>query len=166
MRESRIQRVSTQSRQSTKSTTVHPMRSTIIMALIPPELAYSAESAKNYLASPPVASYLPGLAVMSWKRAQMHAESMLENIGIGEKLKGRKDLRGKKVIFFDDGANPYRTMCFTVAAKLVKRRGGEVENAKPGPGEASHAKVLDIPQPPRTRPPDSRPQSTEKRFGR
>lgn len=86
----------------------------------------------------------------------MHAEAMLENIGIGEKLKGRKDLRGKKVIFFDDGSNPYRTMCFTVAAKLVKKRGGDVENEKPTAGELSHAKVVDIPLPPKSRPP-SRP---------
>jgi len=42
---------------------------------------------------------------------------MLENLGIGERLKGRKDLRGKKVIFVDDGSNPYRTMCFTIAGK-------------------------------------------------
>jgi hypothetical protein len=82
---------------------------------------------------------------MSWKRAQNHAESMLENLGIGEKIKGRQDLRGKKVIFLDDGTNPYRSMCFTVAAKLVKRRGGEVENIKPAAGEAPHAKVVDNP---------------------
>jgi len=83
----------------------------------------------------------------------MHAELMLENIGLGEKLKGRKDLRGKKVIFFDDGLNPYRTMCFTVAAKLVKKRGGEVKNEKPVPGETPHVKVMEIPQPPTNRPP-------------
>jgi len=89
---------------------------------------------------------------MSWKRAQMHAKSMLESIGLGEKLKGRKDLRGKKVIFFDDSSNLYRTMCFTVAAKLVKKHGGEVENEKPGPGEVPHAKMMEIPNPSRSRP--------------
>jgi predicted GTPase len=45
---------------------------------------------------------------------------MLENLGLGERLKGRKDLRGKKVIFVDDGSNTYRSMCFTIASKLVK----------------------------------------------
>ena len=86
---------------------------------------------------------------MSWKRAQTHAESMLENLGIGEKLKGRKDLRGKKVIFVDDASNPYRTMCFTIAAKLAKRRGAEVETLAPGPGEVPHAKVVEVTSPPK-----------------
>ena len=74
---------------------------------------------------------------------------MLENLGIGEKLKGRKDLRGKKVIFVDDASNPYRTMCFTIAAKLAKRRGAEVETLAPGPGEAPHAKVVEAVSPPK-----------------
>ncbi len=69
---------------------------------------------------------------------------MLENLGIGEKPKGKKDLRGKKVIFVDDGLNPYRTMCFTIAAKLAKRRGAEVETLTPSPGEVPHAKVSDV----------------------
>jgi predicted GTPase len=81
---------------------------------------------------------------MSWKRAQIHAESMLEKLGIGEKLKGRKDLRGKKVTFVDDGLNPYRTMCFTIAGKLAKRRGAEIETVAPGPGEVPHAKVSEV----------------------
>jgi predicted phosphoribosyltransferase len=85
---------------------------------------------------------------MSWKRAQTHAESMLENLGIGRAVRGRKDLRGKKVVLVDDGSNPYRTMCFTIAAKLVKKRGAEVETIAPGPGEAPHAKIVDVaPQP-------------------
>jgi hypothetical protein len=85
---------------------------------------------------------------MSWKRAQIHAESMLEKLGIGEKLKGRKDLRSKKVTFVDDGLNPYRTMCFTIAGKLVKRRGAEIETVPPGPGEVPHVKVSEAtPQP-------------------
>ena len=69
---------------------------------------------------------------------------MLENLGIGERLKGRKDLRGKKVIFVDDSSNPYRTMCFTIAAKLAKKRGAEIETLTPGPGEAPHAKVVEV----------------------
>jgi hypothetical protein len=69
---------------------------------------------------------------------------MLENLGIGEKLKARKDLRGTKVVFVDDGSNPYRTMCFTIAAKLAKKRGAEVETLAPGPGEAPHAKVIEV----------------------
>jgi predicted phosphoribosyltransferase len=88
---------------------------------------------------------------MSWKRAQTHAESMLENLGIGERLKGRKDLRGKKVIFVDDGLNPYRTMCFTIAAKLAKRRGAEIETLVPGPGEIPHAKVVEVATPPKAK---------------
>ena len=69
---------------------------------------------------------------------------MLEKLGIGEKPKGRKDLRSKKVIFVDDGSNPYRTMCFTIAAKLAKRRGAEVETTVPGAGEVPHAKVVEV----------------------
>jgi predicted GTPase len=74
---------------------------------------------------------------------------MLVNLGIGEKVKGRKDLRGKKVIFVDDDTNPYRTMCFTIAGKLAKRRGAEIETVPPGPGEVPHAKVIEAPQQPR-----------------
>jgi hypothetical protein len=81
---------------------------------------------------------------MSWKRAQIHAESMLLNLGLGKGIKGRKDLRDKRVVFVDDGTNEYRTMCFTLAAKIVRRRGAEVENMKPEPGEVSHAKVVDL----------------------
>jgi len=76
---------------------------------------------------------------------------MLENLGIGERLKGRKDLRGKKVIFVDDGSNPYRTMCFTIAAKLAKRRGAEIETLVPGPGEVPHAKVVEGAAPPKAK---------------
>jgi hypothetical protein len=73
---------------------------------------------------------------------------MLENLGIGERLKGKKDLRGKKLIFVDDGSNAYRTMCFTIAAKLAKKRGAEIETVAPGPGEVPHAKVAEAaPQP-------------------
>ena len=97
------------------------------------------------------ASYVPSPVAMSWKRAQIHAESMLENLGIGQRVKGRKDLRGKKIVFVDDGSNPYRTMCFTIAAKLVKKRGAEVENIAPGPGEAAYAKVVDLAPQPRSR---------------
>ena len=81
---------------------------------------------------------------MSWKRAQLHAESMLEKLGIGEKPKVKRDLRSKKVIFVDDSSDPYRTMCFTIAAKLAKKRGAEVETLAPGPGEAPHAKVVEV----------------------
>jgi hypothetical protein len=90
-------------------------------------------------------------AVMSWKRAQIHAESMLENLGLGERLKGRKDLRGKKVIFVDDTSNPYRTMCFTIASKLVKKRGADVETVTPAPGEVPHAKVVEVETRPKPR---------------
>jgi hypothetical protein len=88
---------------------------------------------------------------MSWKRAQNHAELMLQNLGFGKAIKGRKDLRDKRVVFVDDGANEYRTMCFTIAAKIVRKRGGEVENVKPEPGEVSHAKVVEVgkPEPPK-----------------
>src|SRR3984957_20022844 len=84
---------------------------------------------------------------MSWKRAQTHAESMLENLGLSPTKKGRKDLRGKRLVLVDDGLNPYRTMCFTVAAKIVRRRGREVETIKPEAGEPAHAKLLDGPAP-------------------
>ncbi len=69
---------------------------------------------------------------------------MLENLGIGRPVRGRKDLRGKKVVFVDDGSNPYRTMCFTIAAKLVKKRGADVETIVPGPGEPPHAKIVEV----------------------
>jgi hypothetical protein len=82
---------------------------------------------------------------MSWKRAQSHAESMLQNLGLTPTKKGRKDLRGKRLVLVDDGTNPYRAMCFTVAAKIVRRRGGEVETVKPADGEPSHAKIVDAP---------------------
>jgi predicted phosphoribosyltransferase len=71
---------------------------------------------------------------------------MLENLGIGERFKGKKDLRGKKVIFVDDGSDTYRTMCFTIAAKLAKKRGAEVETLAPASGEVPHARVVEIPQ--------------------
>jgi hypothetical protein len=89
---------------------------------------------------------------MSWKRAQTHAESMLQNLGLGKGIKGRKDLRDKRVIFVDDGTNRYRTMCFTIAAKIVRRRGAEVDNVKPQPGEVPHAKVVDLGKPERSKP--------------
>jgi hypothetical protein len=90
--------------------------------------------------------------LMSWKRAQNHAELMLQNLGLGKAIKGRKDLRDKRVVFVDDGTNEYRTMCFTIAAKIVKKRGAEVENVKPEPGEAPHAKVVDLGKPERPKP--------------
>ena len=91
---------------------------------------------------------------MSWKRAQTHAESMLQNLGLAPSKKGRKDLRGKRLVLVDDGLNPYRTMCFTIAAKIVRRRGGEVETVKPKEDEPSHAKIVDAPVPqPAQRPP-------------
>jgi hypothetical protein len=85
---------------------------------------------------------------MSWKRAQTHAESMLQNLGLPPAKKGRKDLRGKCLVLVDDGLNPYRTMCFTVAAKIVRKRGGEVETVKPAEGEPSHAKIVEAPAAP------------------
>jgi hypothetical protein len=103
----------------------------------------------KFLAKLLLASYLASPLDMSWKRAQIHAESMLETLGIGEKQKGKKDLRGKKVIFVDDGKNPYRTMCFTIGAKLAKRRGAEIETVTPGPGELPHAKVVEVTAPPK-----------------
>lgn len=95
------------------------------------------------------ASYLPSPLVMSWKRAQIHAESMLLKLGIGPGPKGKKDLRSKKAFLYDDGKNPYRTMCFTVAAKILKRRGAEVETAVPGPTEKPHVKIVDLQQQPK-----------------
>jgi len=89
---------------------------------------------------------------MSWKRAQIHAESMLTNLGVAPQIKGRKDLRGRKLILVDDGMNPYRAMCFTIAAKIVKKRGGTVETVQARPGETPHAKVVTISQPPKRRP--------------
>ncbi len=77
---------------------------------------------------------------------------MLQDLGLGKGIKGRKDLRDKRVIFVDDGTNEYRTMCFAIAAKIVHRRGGEVENVKPEAGETPHAKVVDLPKPQRTSP--------------
>jgi hypothetical protein len=98
------------------------------------------------LANPLDASYLPSPLVMSWKRAQIHAESMLVKLGVGPGSKGKKDLRGKKAVFYDDGKNPYRTMCFTVAAKLLKKRGADVETAIPASSEAPHVKIVDLTQ--------------------
>ena len=103
------------------------------------------------LANPFDASYVPSPVAMSWKRAQTHAESMLENLGIGRAVRGKKDLRGKKVVFVDDGLNPYRTMCFTIASKLVKKRGAEVETIAPEPGEAPHAKIVEVAPQPKSR---------------
>jgi hypothetical protein len=74
---------------------------------------------------------------------------MLVKLGIGPGSKGRKDLRGKKAVFYDDGKNPYRTMCFTVAAKLLKKRGAEVETAASSSTEAPHVKIIDLPQQPK-----------------
>jgi hypothetical protein len=98
---------------------------------------------------------------MSWKRAQIHAESMLRNLGVQPQIKGRKDLRGKKLVLVDDGMNPYRTMCFTIAAKIVKKRGGTVETAQPRPGEAPYAKIVSISQPLQARP--ARPTSRSRK---
>ncbi len=96
---------------------------------------------------------------MSWKRAQTHAESMLLNLGLVPTKKGRQDLRGKRLVLVDDGTNPYRSMCFTVAAKIVRRRGGEVETVKPAEGEPSHAKIVDasVTQPASRQPSGQRP---------
>ena len=74
---------------------------------------------------------------------------MLAKLGIGPGLKGKKDLRGKRAIFFDDGTNPYRAMCFTVAAKILRRRGAEVETAVPSSTEAPHVKIIDLLQQPK-----------------
>ena len=56
-----------------------------------------------------------------------------------------------ELIFVDDGLNPYRTMCFTIAAKLAKRRGAEIETLAPGPGEVPHAKVVEAATPPKAK---------------
>ncbi|MBV9998763.1 MAG: hypothetical protein JO015_06565 [Verrucomicrobia bacterium] len=94
---------------------------------------------------------------MSWKRAQFHAESMLANLGAGPKVKGRKDLRGRKLLLVDDEANPYRTMCFTIAAKIVKKRGGDIEIRAPKAGEIPHAEILGgPPEKPEPRKPEGR----------
>ena len=77
---------------------------------------------------------------------------MLTNLGVAPQIKGRKDLRGRKLILVDDGMNPYRAMCFTIAAKIVKKRGGTVETVQARPGETPHAKVVTISQPPKRRP--------------
>jgi hypothetical protein len=119
---------------------------------------------------------------MSWKRAQTHAESMLQNLGLSPTRKTRKDLQGKRLVLVDDGLNPYRTMCFTVAAKIFRRRGGDVETTKPEAGEAPHAKVVDVPGPKSSRPdqgpragqparppagsPAARPRMTNDKFSR
>jgi hypothetical protein len=71
---------------------------------------------------------------------------MLAKLGIGPGRKGRKDLRDKKAIFYDSGTDPYRTMCFSVAAKLLKKRGAEVEMLVPVSNEASQVKIVDLPQ--------------------
>jgi predicted phosphoribosyltransferase len=84
---------------------------------------------------------------MSWKRAQLHAESMLLELGLSAPVKGKKDLRGKQIVLVDDGQNQYRTMCFTIAAKIVRRRGGEVVLKTPDPGEQPHAKIVEIARP-------------------
>jgi hypothetical protein len=42
-------------------------------------------------------------------------------------------------------------MCFTIAAKLVKKRGAEVETIAPGPGEAPHAKIVELAPQPKSR---------------
>src|SRR5260370_15791242 len=99
---------------------------------------------------------------MSWKRAQNHAESMLQNLGLGKGTKGRKDLRDKCVVFVDDGTNEYRTMCFTIAAKMVRRRGADVANVKPEQGEEPHAQAADLgkcERPKRPRPPGPLPKN-------
>jgi len=67
---------------------------------------------------------------------------MLENLGIGRAVRGRKDLRGKKVVFVDDGLNPYRTMCFTIAAKLVKKRERRLRPSRPARAKRRTQKSL------------------------
>jgi len=83
---------------------------------------------------------------------------MLKNLGIEQQFKGRKDLQGKRLTLVDDGTNEYRTMCFAIAAKLVKKRGGEVEIVKPGPGEVPHARVQEFRPPPRKPKPRTNPR--------
>jgi hypothetical protein len=102
---------------------------------------------------------------MSWKRAQMHAESMLKSLGLEQQFKGRKDLKGKRLTLVDDGSSEYRTMCFTIAAKLVKKRGGEVETVKPGPGEIPHARVEQFKPPGTTSRPPTTPRPRSFRQG-
>src|SRR5258708_38934215 len=96
---------------------------------------------------------------MSWKRAQTHAESMLLNLGLAAMKKGRQDLRGKGLVLVDDGTNPYRSMCFTVAAKIVRRHGGGVETVKPAPGAPPPAQlvVASVTQPASRQPSGQRP---------
>ena len=86
---------------------------------------------------------------------------MLLNLGLAKAIKGRKDLRDKRVVFVDDGTNEYRTMCFTIAAKIVRKRGAEVDNVKPEPGEVPHAKVVAGAKPERPKP--GRPPGTLRR---
>lgn len=87
---------------------------------------------------------------------------MLGNLGAGPKVKGRKDLRGRKLLLVDDEANPYRTMCFTIAAKIVKKRGGDVEIRVPKAGEIPHAEMLGGP-PEKPEPRKSEPRKSEPR---
>ena len=77
---------------------------------------------------------------------------MLQNLGLIPTKKGRKDLQGKRLVLIDDGLNPYRTMCFTVAAKIFRRRGGDVEVTKPEEGQVPHAKIIEAPVPKSSRP--------------
>ncbi len=88
---------------------------------------------------------------------------MLANLGVAPDVKGRKDLRGRTLLLVDDETNPYRTMCFTVAAKIVKKRGAEVEVRTPEGGEVPHAKIIPAgaisgmaPRPRRPEPPKGR----------
>jgi len=74
---------------------------------------------------------------------------MLIKLGIGPGKRGRKDLRDKKAIFYDNGMDAYRTMCFAVAAKLLKKRGAEVEMLTPAQAETPHVKIVDLPQAPK-----------------
>src|SRR5690349_1645555 len=107
---------------------------------------FGFEPPEIFLANNAQPSYVGTSRLMSWKRAQLHAESMLTNLGVGPKVKGRKDLGGKKLLLIDDESNPYRTMCFTVAAKIVKKRGADVETRAPKAGEIPHAKIVGGPQ--------------------
>jgi hypothetical protein len=43
-------------------------------------------------------------------------------------------------------------MCFTLAAKIVRKRGAEVENVKPASGEEPHAKVINLGKPEQPKP--------------
>ena len=40
-------------------------------------------------------------------------------------------------------------MCFAVAAKLLKKRGAEVEMLTPAQAETPHVKIVDLPQAPK-----------------